>query len=387
MSKIEQYSRIINHAISTNGAVFTVPTSNDHTDETWLATDLYVGELGVNVTDDKVYVRTSNGIVQLSTGSTGSSAGSGILVFNSPNIQIAATYSANSLSPNGTYYTDLGTTSNRWKDLLLGGSSTTIGTINSAGGLVIRETTDYIMSTNAAVSSNAPIEIDGSSNVNKDRTLNLNSRSVTNTGSTNYNTTIASQTVSMTNNSKAVVIAGSNVTLLDGISNVVHLGKGYSKTSYESDQVTVGGSLAVRGTDDDGSTQYYLSDWTTKQSRLRTSNALMNDLATISWSDPVSGGDVIQIKAHVVASDIYNATLVYSAEISGVYSIDAGLTLSEIGTPIVLEWDSFVQNGYAIPTVEIGSDGDGVYVKAQGNSTSTIQWLCTYSYHRLVNVI
>ena len=386
MSKIEQYSRIINHAISTSGSVFTVPTSNDHTDETWLATDLYVGELGVNVTDDKVYVRTSNGIVQLSTGSTASSTGAGVLVFNSPNIQIAATYSANSLSPNGTYYTDLGTTSNRWKDLYLGGSATTIGTINSAGGLVVKEATDYIMSTNAAVSSNAPIEIDGSSNVNKDRTLNLNSRYVTNTGSTNYNVTIASQTVTMNDASKAVVIAGSNVSI-DSLSNVVHLGKGYSKSSYESDQITVGGSLAIRGTDDDGSTQYITSDWVTKQSKLRTSNALMNDLSTIAWFDASLGGEVIQVKAHVLATDIYNPALVYSAEISGVYSINDALSLFEIGTPIVLEWDSFVENGYAIPTVEIGSDASGVYVKAQGNATSTIQWLCTYSYHRLVNVL
>jgi hypothetical protein len=75
MAKIEQYSRIINHAISTSGAVFTVPTSNDHTDETWLATDLYVGEFGVNVTDDKVYVRTSNGIIPVATGATGSGTG------------------------------------------------------------------------------------------------------------------------------------------------------------------------------------------------------------------------------------------------------------------------------------------------------------------------
>lgn len=383
MSKIEQYSRIINHAISTSGAVFTVPTSNDHTDETWLATDLYIGELGVNVTDDKVYVRTSNGIVQLSTGSTSSTSGSNILIFNSPDIQIAATYSANSLSPNGVYYTDLGTTSNRWKDLFLGGSSTTIGTINSAGGLIVKESTDYILTTNGAIGSNAPIEIDGSSNVNKDRVLNLNSRYVTNTGSTNYNVSIASQTVTMNNASKAVVIAGSDVSM-DGLSNVVHLGKGYSKASLDSDQITAGGSLAVRGVDDDGSTQYNYSDWVTKQSRLRTSNALMNDLATIPWSSTASGGDIVQVKAHVVATDIADASLVYSAEISGVYSIDAALSLHEIGTPIILEWNSFTGT---IPTVEIGSDGSGVYVKAQGTSGNTIQWLCSYSYHRLVNVI
>jgi len=382
--KIEQYSRIINHAISTSGAVFTVPTSNDHTDETWLATDLYVGELGVNVTDDKVYVRTSNGIVQLSTGSTASGGGAGILIFNSPNIQIAATYSADSLSPNGTYYSDLGTTSNRWKDIFLGGSSTGASTIDANSALALKDTDGGVVVTNNAINTGAPIEVDTSSNTNKDRVLNLNSRVVTNTGSTNYNVTIASQTVSMTNNTKAVVIAGTDVTLQDGVSNIVHLGKGYTKSDLESDQVVAGGSLAVRGIADDGSTQYNNSDWITKQSKLRTSNALITDLAAIDWYDASLGGEVVQVKAHVMATDIADASLVYSAEISGVYSIDASLALFEIGTPIVLEWNSFTGT---IPTVEIGSDIDGIKIKAQGNATNTIQWLCSYSYHRLINVL
>ena len=384
MAKIEQYSRIINHAISTSGAVFTVPTSNDHTDETWLATDLYVGEFGVNVTDDKVYVRTSNGIIPVSTGATGSGTGANILVFNSPNINIGTTYSANSLSPNGVYYTDLGTTSNRWKDLYLGGSSTTVGTIDANAALILKDVDSAIVVTNNASAAGAPIEIDTSSNVNKDRTLNLNSRSISSSGSTNYNATIASQTVSMLNNSKAVVIAGSNVTLADGISNVVYLGNGQNRTSYESNQVTAGGSLAVRGITDDGSSQYINSDWFTKQAKLRTSNALISDLATIPWYDNTYGGDVIQVKAHVVASDIGDASLVYSAEISGVYSIDSSLNLNEIGTPIVLEWCSFTG---VIPTVEIGSTITGVSIKCQGTGSNTIQWLCTYSYHRLVNVL
>ena len=381
MAKIEQYSRIINHAISTSGAVFTVPTSNDHTDETWLATDLYVGEFGVNVTDDKVYVRTSNGIVQLSTGSTGSSTGNNILVFNSPNINISATYSASSLSPNGTYYTDLGTTSNRWKDLYLGGSSTTIGTINANAGLIIKEASKNILTTNNAVTGDTPIEIDGCSTNTKTRTLNLNSKGVTASGTNNHTATIASQNVSMSNNSGSVLVGATDVTLANTITNVVHLGKGYNKTNSESSQVVAGGSLAVRGISDDGSTQYAKSDWTSKQSRLRTSNALMTDLSTITWSGV---GEVVQVKAHVVATDIANPALVYSAEISGVYSVDSSSNLYEIGTPIILEWCSFTGT---IPTVEIGSDATGVRIKAQGTGTNTIQWLCSYSYHRLVNVI
>lgn len=384
MSKIEQFSRLINHRISTSGAVFTVPTSNDHTDETWLATDLYVGELGVNVTDDKVYVRTSNGIIPLSTGATGSGTGANIFVFSSPDIKISATYSANSLSPNGTYYSDLGTTSNRWKDIFLGGSSTTVGTIDSNGALLLKDVDGGIIVTNDASSTGAPVEIDTSSNTNKERVLNLNSRYVVTSGSTNYNVTIASQNVNMTNNSKAVVIAGKDVFLEDGITDTVHLGKGYNKTNYESEQIVVGGSLAVRGVVDDGSTQYNHSDWITKQSKLRTSNALISDLATIPWYDNVLGGEVIQVKAHVMATDIAFANLVYSAEISGVYSLDGSLNLNEIGTPIVLEWNSFTGT---IPTVEIGVDTTGLNIKAQGTGTNTIQWLCSYSYHRLINVI
>lgn len=385
MAKIEQYSRIINHAISTSGAVFTVPTSNDHTDETWLATDLYVGEFGVNVTDDKVYVRTSNGIIPVSTGSTASGTGTNIFVFNSPDIEISATYSANSLSPNSLYYTDLGTTSNRWKNIYLGGSSTSVGQIDSNAALYISDIDGGVLVTNDASSTGSPIEIDTSSNTNKERVLNLNSRSVVNTGSTNYNVTIASQNVTTSNNSKAVVIAGSNVFLEDGISDTVHLGVGYNKTNYESEQIIAGGSLAVRGVQDDGSTQYNHSDWITKQTKLRTSNALISDLAQIPWYDDALGGEVVQLKANIIASDISDASLIYSAEISGVYSIDDTLNLHEIGIPVISEWSSFSFDTQ--PTVELGSDNAGVTIKAQGSGSNTMQWLCSYSYHRLINIL
>ena len=49
MARIDQYARLMHHRISTSGANFTVPTSDDHTDETWLSTDLYIGELGINI--------------------------------------------------------------------------------------------------------------------------------------------------------------------------------------------------------------------------------------------------------------------------------------------------------------------------------------------------
>ena len=385
MAKIEQYSRIINHSISTSGKVFTVPSSNDHTDETWLATDLYIGELGVNITDDKVFVRTNNGIVQLSTATSSGTSAPSVFIYNAPNIQIGSTYSADAIVPTGTYYTDLGSSSLRFKDLYLGGSGTTYTTINTNGGLLLRESTNSILSTNGISATNAPIEIHtSSSNVNKDRPLHLNSRYASVSGSSNYVTTIASYNAYLTNNAHAVVIGAREVTLNDGVSDITHIGRGYSKTNYESDQVVTGGSLAVRGIDDDGSTQYDRSDWITSQARLRTTNALITDIVTIPWTATASGGEILQYKAYVIGTDIADASLVYSCEISGVYSIDGSLVSYEIGTPVVMEWSSFSGTQ---PTVELASDGDGAYIKVKGTSGNTIQWLCSYSYHRLINVI
>jgi hypothetical protein len=388
MAKIEQYSRLINHRITTAGQQFTIPTSNDHTDETWLSTDLYIGEIGINITDDKVFFRTNNGLVQLATGTSSGGATvsqAAVWVFNSPNINIGSTYSANSVSPRSGYYTDLGTTTLPWKDLYLGGSSTFASTIDVKGSLYIKtDSGEGVLSTGGVISSNAPIEIHtNSSNLNKDRPLWLNSRSASITGSTNYVGSWNSYNVSMANNTRTTVISGFNVGIEDGISDHVHLGRGFGKTNYESDQVVAGGSLAIRGLDDDGSGQYNRSDWTTTQTKLRTSNALTTAIANIGWTDLVNGGEVIQVKAYLIGTDINDASNVYSAEIMGVYSLDEFLTPHEIGTPILNAVSSYVGTQ---PDVEMDVDNTYVYIKVTGFASNTIQWLCTYSYHRLINV-
>ena len=65
MSIIKQNSRIQHHRITTGGITFTIPGSEDFTDGTWIDTDLMRGEIGVNMTDDKVFIRTDNGIIEL----------------------------------------------------------------------------------------------------------------------------------------------------------------------------------------------------------------------------------------------------------------------------------------------------------------------------------
>ena len=389
MAKIEQYSRLINHRITGSGQQFTIPTSNDHTDETWLATDLYIGEIGINVTDDKVWMRTNNGIVQLATGTSsgGTSSASAIFVFNSPDIQIGSTYSADSLSPRSGYYTDLGTSTYRWKNIYLGGAANNLTTIDTNTGLYLKTISDGILTTDGAASSNAPIEIHtSSSNANKDRPLFLNTRFGSANGSTNYITSISGNTVTFTNNAYVIAGAGTTIAFDDSVSYATHFGRGLGRSVYENDMHVVAGKQAVKGMADDGSGQYNKSEWITTQQLLRTSNALTTDIVTIPWSSTASGGDVIQVKGYIVGTDIADARKVYSAEVMGCYSISgtaSSLTITEVGVPILNALSSWSGTQ---PDIEMTADSDGVYVKVTGIAATTIQWLCSYSYHRLINV-
>ena len=119
MARIDQFSRLRHHRLTGAGQTFTVPLSDDHTDETWLYTDLYLGEIGINLTDDKIYFRSNNGIVQISTTASGagSTLSNTLFSFVNPNIQIGATWSIDAITPRSGYYTDLGSTTLPFKNL------------------------------------------------------------------------------------------------------------------------------------------------------------------------------------------------------------------------------------------------------------------------------
>ena len=68
--------RIIMKYSTIAGTEPTIPTSGDHSDGTWLPTDLYTGELFLNSADDKLWIRTDNGIVGI--GGTAGATFSGI---------------------------------------------------------------------------------------------------------------------------------------------------------------------------------------------------------------------------------------------------------------------------------------------------------------------
>ena len=387
MSKIQQYSRVLNHRTSVSGQTFTIPTSNDHTDETWLASDLYIGELGINITDDTAFFRTNNGIVRLNTLSSTSSV-------TSPWIDISGNVAlvsplATSVTPNVGSYVNLGDTSNPWNSLYLGSDTASPTDIYSgSNGLAIAQASGGILTSGANITSNAPINIYSSSNTsNKVRPLFLNSKySTIYTGSEIV--VASSNGVIVGSFSSNVYVAGVDVNIAESSLNSIHLGNGYSKINSESNRVVVG-NLAVRGIADDGTSQYSDSDWVTGQSKIRTSDALTVDLSTISWLE----GTVIQVKAFIVGTVINDPSQVYTCEIMGCFSNEMNPIsgqppiIHNIGTPIVSEINT-VTPAYTndVPMVDMAADSSGVYIKLNGQSTQTMQWLCSYSHHRIVNV-
>ena len=62
---MEEFKRMILKVSDVQGAVATIPSTSDHTDGSWLVTDIYKGELFLNITDNILQTRTDSGIVTL----------------------------------------------------------------------------------------------------------------------------------------------------------------------------------------------------------------------------------------------------------------------------------------------------------------------------------
>lgn len=63
-----QYSRILTKRTSTTGIVPTIPSSDSHLDGSWRSTDLYDGELFINTTDKRIWYRSGDAIIEISSG-------------------------------------------------------------------------------------------------------------------------------------------------------------------------------------------------------------------------------------------------------------------------------------------------------------------------------
>jgi len=70
---MNEFKRMVIKVSDVTTEVATIPTTNDHRDGSWLATDIYVGELFLNITDDVLQTRTDAGIITLNSGGGGGS--------------------------------------------------------------------------------------------------------------------------------------------------------------------------------------------------------------------------------------------------------------------------------------------------------------------------
>lgn len=397
MARIDQYSRILHHRLTAPGALFTIPSSSDHTDETWASTDLYIGELGINVTDDKIFMRTNNGIVQLAT-ATASSAGSSIWVYSGTEIQIGGSYSAATAITKtsvATQSVDLGTTSKRFQNLNFG--DTGKGTINSLTSMELRNNAgNRFLTANYTISTeDSAIHIGTfSQTVPKSQGLFLNTMAATMSNGGYNRVIIASENVIIDDAEGSVAINAYNVQIGDTnvgtIGSATHIGPGFGKKNLTSSQTVVGGSLAVRTLDSGtlgGNSQpiYANSDWVTQQAKLQTLDALSNSIVTMGWT----AGEAIQMKAWVMGVNRDDGTL-YSAELfgSGIHNGDGFAKM--IGDVYVLEQSNFgatfsmPPNDLAEATIEC--DDTSFYIKVKGHSSSPVEWITTYSYHKLQNL-
>lgn len=65
---MEEFKRMILKVSDVESEVATIPSTNDHTDGSWLTTDIYEGELFLNLVDNILQTRTEAGIVTLYNG-------------------------------------------------------------------------------------------------------------------------------------------------------------------------------------------------------------------------------------------------------------------------------------------------------------------------------
>ena len=83
-----QDSRIKIKRSTVTATVPTVPSSNDHTDGTWIATDIYKGELFFNQADGVLWSRDDNGVTCLGGSASLTIASADVLTLNTTPLTI-----------------------------------------------------------------------------------------------------------------------------------------------------------------------------------------------------------------------------------------------------------------------------------------------------------
>jgi len=372
MSKIEQYSRILHHRLTGEGSVFTVPTSNDHTDDTWSPTDLYIGEIGINVSDDKMFFRTNNGIIEVGV-ATASATGSNIWVFSNNNIEIGPSFAPDAITRNISSPVDLGTSTLRFSNLFLGNTPDGISTINVNNGFSITNNAGLMITSVNASNNIAAITIaTQSSSADKTRPIHINTKNSQINGAGSERAIMASDASKIGSSSRTTIISGSGVELGNDADGVVYMGLSYSREWNKPDTVVVGGELAIRGVTDSNNLAYTDSEWIKGQKKIETDDALYNTIFTYPWGD----ARTIQLKAMVMAVATLDPSIAFTTEISISAYFD-GTNAGLIGDPIIKEMNSTGEDLEVIAD----TNSSNLTIKVKGANGAALNWLCSYEYH------
>jgi len=152
-----QDSRIKIKRSTTTATVPTVPSSNDHTDGTWIATDIYKGELFFNQADGVLWSRDDNGLVCLGGSASLTIASADVLTLNTTPLTIVSAVSGYAIEVisasvkvdfNSAAYatnTDInvvcsGATQSQFKDNVLAASVSTVRKLLPTSGLSATDT-------------------------------------------------------------------------------------------------------------------------------------------------------------------------------------------------------------------------------------------------------
>lgn len=113
-----QDSRIKIKRSTITGTAPTVPSSNDHTDGTWIATDIYKGELFFNQADGVLWSRDDSGVVCLGGSASLTIASADVLTLNTTPLTIVGAVAGYAIevisasvkiaSPSAPYATNVG---------------------------------------------------------------------------------------------------------------------------------------------------------------------------------------------------------------------------------------------------------------------------------------
>jgi hypothetical protein len=146
-----EYSRLLFKRSAQAGVVPTINTGSTFPDDTWASTDIIIGEGFINTVDDRMWIRTDNGIVEFSLSgissanyfTTGATLVGNTLVFDRNDLLSAYTVDLSTLAPTGTtsdsYWTSGSTGTNSIRTNTTGNLST--GNYSLAAGFETSATT------------------------------------------------------------------------------------------------------------------------------------------------------------------------------------------------------------------------------------------------------